>query len=231
MLNFEAELDKLLSREIQSFPQYEFAELAAAGQALLAEFEKKQTDISLQIEEIYDLVKEQDTRDLQNAVDTERGRANRLVFTAIGLSDLLEDFCDYAQRSGGGELEHQAELLWEHAGGILAGAGIIRFGEPGQPMDPQLHTVKASAESSFPREHVVRVLQSGYGYQNTIIRKAAVVVSRGPKQETSDTSPSDIGPSDTGPEETADIADDGLGEQEMADDDIWDQNDEDENNR
>jgi molecular chaperone GrpE (heat shock protein) len=179
MLNFEAEIEKLLSRETGRLPQHEFAELAAAGQQLLAELNKKQTDVSLQIEEIYDLVKEQDTHVLQETVDAEKTRANQLVFAAIGLADLLEDFCTYARQSGSEELKHQAELLWEHASGILAGRGIFHFGEQGQPLDPQIHTVKASVESPLPREQVVQVLQSGYAYQNVLLRKAAVVLSRG----------------------------------------------------
>jgi molecular chaperone GrpE (heat shock protein) len=206
MLNFEAELERLLSREFQPLPQYEFAELAAAGRELLAEFNKKQTDVSLQVEEIYDLVKEQEL--LQDTVKAEKDRANGLVSAAVGLCDLLEDFCAYARRSGGEELEHQAALLWEHAGGILAGIGIIRFGESGQPLDPRIHTVKASADSPLPREYVIQALQSGYVYQNTIIRKAAVVVSRGPAEEVPDT--------DT-PE--TDLADHGM----------WGRNSEDEN--
>ncbi|MDR1970529.1 MAG: nucleotide exchange factor GrpE [Treponema sp.] len=184
MLNFEAELDKLLSREIQDLPQYEFAELAAAGQTLLAEFNKKQTDVSLQVEEIYDLVKEQEL--LQDTAKAERNRANQLIQAAIGLGDLLEDFYVYARRSGDEALKHQAGLLWEQAGGILAGLGITRFGESGQFLDPRIHTVKASAESSLPRECIVEALQSGYAYQNALIRKAAVVVSRGPEYGTTD---------------------------------------------
>jgi molecular chaperone GrpE (heat shock protein) len=191
MLNFEAELDKLLSREIRSLPQYEFAELAAAGRELLAEFNKKQTDVSLQIEEIYDLVKEREL--LEDTAKAERERGNQLVFAAVGLCDLLEDFCAYARRSGGGELERQAGLLWEQAGGILGGAGIIRFGERGQPLDPRIHTVKASVQSSLPRECIVEALQSGYAYQNSLIRKAAVVVSRGPEEGAAEADPADGG--------------------------------------
>jgi molecular chaperone GrpE (heat shock protein) len=179
MLNFEAELDKLLSRETGTLPQYEFAELAAAARGFLAELNQKQTDVSLQIEEIYDLVKEQDTRVLQEAVNAEKTRANHLVFAAISLSDLLEDFYAYAKQSGSEELKHQAKILWENAGGILSGRGISRVGEEGQPLNPQIHTVKASAESPLPRERVVQVLQSGYLYQNALLRKAAVVISRG----------------------------------------------------
>jgi molecular chaperone GrpE (heat shock protein) len=179
MLNFEAELNKLLSRETGMLPQYEFAELAAAGQELLAELNKKQTDVSLQIEEIYDLVKEQDTRLLQETLDTEKAQSNRLASAAISLCDLLDDFYAYARQSGNEELRHQAGILWKKSGGILAGCGIFRFGEEGQPFNPQIHTVKASAESPFPREHVIQVLQSGYVYQNALVRKAAVVLSRG----------------------------------------------------
>ncbi|MDR1587705.1 MAG: nucleotide exchange factor GrpE, partial [Treponema sp.] len=190
------ELDKLLFRETGTLPQYEFAELAAAGQGLLAEFNKKQTDISLQIEEIYDLVKEQDTRALQEAVDAEKTRANQLVFAAISLADLLEDFYAYAGQSGSEELTHQAKLLWENAGGILSGRGVFRFGEEGQPMNPQIHTVKASVESPLPREQVVQVLQSGYVYRNVLLRKAAVVVSRGQENVFLNTETEDAGTMD-----------------------------------
>jgi molecular chaperone GrpE (heat shock protein) len=179
MLNFEAELDKLLSHETDTLPHYEFAELAEAAQFFLAELNKKQTDVSLQIEEIYDLVKEQDTRVWQEAVNVEKTRANHLVFAAISLSDLLEDFYTYARQSGSEELKHQARLLWENAAGILSKRGVFRFGEEGQPLNPQIHTVKASAESPLPRERVLQVLQSGYLYQNALLRKAAVVISRG----------------------------------------------------
>jgi molecular chaperone GrpE (heat shock protein) len=177
MINFEAELNKLLSQETGPLPEYEFAELAAAGQEILAELNKKQADTSLQIEEIYDLVKEQDF--LQEAAMSEKTRAGQLVLAAIGLADLLEDFYTYAGQSGNENLKSQAKLLWDSAGNTLAGCGILRFGEAGQAMNPQIHAVKAGAESPFPREQVIQVLQSGYVYQNNMIRKAAVVVSRG----------------------------------------------------
>jgi molecular chaperone GrpE (heat shock protein) len=177
MINFEAELAKLLSREGGALAHYELAELAAADQELLTELNKKQTDFSLQIEEIYDLVKEQEL--LRESAQTEKDRADHLVRTAIGLADLLEDFYAYAGQSGEEALQYQAKLLWEKAGAILSGQGILRLGEEGQPLNPQIHTVQAGAESPLPREQVVRVLQTGYVYQNTLIRKAAVVVSRG----------------------------------------------------
>ncbi|MDR0450073.1 MAG: nucleotide exchange factor GrpE [Treponema sp.] len=179
MLDFEAELEKLLSRETGRLPQYELTELAAAGRQFLGELNKRQTDLSLQVEEIYDLVKEQDTRLLKEALEAEKNRANQLALAAVGLSDLLEDFCAYAGQSGSEELKHQAGLLRKKSDGILAGCGILRFGQEGESLNPQIHTVKASAESSLPREQVVQVLQSGYVYQNTLVRKAAVVVSRG----------------------------------------------------
>ncbi|MDR2051903.1 MAG: nucleotide exchange factor GrpE [Treponema sp.] len=196
MLDFEAELDKLLSRETAPLPQYELAELAAAGQNFLAELNKRQTDVSLQIEEIYDLVKEQDNRALQEAVNAEKTRANQLVFAAISLADLLEDFFAYAKRSGGEDLKYQAKLLWENAGGILSGRGIFRFGEEGQILNPQIHTVKASVESPLPREQVVQILQSGYLYQNVLLRKAAVVISRGQENTVRETETADAGTED-----------------------------------
>jgi molecular chaperone GrpE (heat shock protein) len=179
MMDFEAELNKLLARESGPLPQSELAELAAAEQNLFASLNQKQTDLSLQIEEIYDLAKEADTRVLQEALETEKIRANRLAGAAVRLSDMLEDFCVYAAESGSEELAAQAVLLWKNSGALLEGCGITRLGEEGQPLDPEIHTVKAAAPSFLPREHVSRVLQSGYRYLGEVVRKAAVLVSTG----------------------------------------------------
>jgi molecular chaperone GrpE (heat shock protein) len=178
-MNFEAELDKLLAREHEPLSQYELAEFAAAERDLLAVVNKKQTDLSLQVEEIYDLVKEGDSRVLQEALDAEKGRARQLALAAIGLCDMLEDFCAYARQSGSGELEHQGRLLWKNSGALLEDCGITRLGEEGQPLNPAIHTVQTAATSAFPREHVAQVLQSGYRYLGAVVRRAVVVISAG----------------------------------------------------
>lgn len=177
MLDFETELEKLLSREMEGLPQYEFAELAAAGNQFLAELGRKQSDASLQIEEIYDLVKEQHA--LIEAAERERQEKDRLMAAALGITDLIEYFRAYAEQSSDETLKAQAGSMWQNTAIILANCGVFRFGAAGEPLDPQIHTVKASVESSFPREYVTEVLQSGYASQNRILRKAAVVVSRG----------------------------------------------------
>jgi molecular chaperone GrpE (heat shock protein) len=189
MLDFESELNKLLSREWGMLPQYEFAELAAAGQNLLAELEKKQADVSLQIEEIYDLAKEQ--HGLDEALKSEKTMRGRLVSAAVGVADLIEYFHAYARGSGSEDLKNQADMMWQNATSLLASCGIYRFGEAGEPLNPQIHTVKASAESPVPREHVTEVLQTGYAYQNSIMRKAAVVVSLGQETAAEETGQSD----------------------------------------
>jgi molecular chaperone GrpE (heat shock protein) len=199
MLDFETELNKLLSRETEPLPQYEFApmvEMAAFGQELLSlgkeqleGIRKKQADVSLQVEEIYDLLNEQDTRVLEEALGAEKKRADMLALGAIALCDLLEDFCVYARLSGSEELKHQAELLWTQSGQLLSGNNIVRIGMAGQPLNPQIHTVQKGVESPFPREQVVEVLQSGYVYKNALVRKAAVVVSTGPAKSSETAGP------------------------------------------
>jgi hypothetical protein len=73
MIDFKAELSKLFSLETGNLPEGECALLAAPDQEFLEELTKKQTDVSLQIEEIYDLVKEQGF--LQERVNAEKARA------------------------------------------------------------------------------------------------------------------------------------------------------------
>jgi molecular chaperone GrpE (heat shock protein) len=179
-VNFEAELEKLLAQEREPLPVSCIEELAAAEREMLTALNKKNTDLSLQVEEIYDLVKEGDTRVLQEALGVEKNRTGQLAAAAVGLCDMLEDFCAYARQSGSGDLEHQARLLWKNSGALLEGCGITRLGEEGQPLDPAIHTVQAAVPSAFPREHVAQVLQSGYRYLGAVVRRAVVVVSSGP---------------------------------------------------
>jgi molecular chaperone GrpE len=180
MVDFEAELEKLLAGESEPLPLSELAEVLAENRAVLEAVNKKQADVSLQVEEIYDLVKDADTRELQGILNAERNRAQQLLETALGLSGLLEHFCVYAGQSGSEELARQGLLLWRDSQRLLESCGITRLGEAGQPLDPALHTVQSAAASEFPRESVARVLQSGYRYLGRVLRKAVVVVSTGP---------------------------------------------------
>ncbi|GMO39184.1 MAG: hypothetical protein Ta2F_15580 [Termitinemataceae bacterium] len=182
MLDFEAELNKLLYAESEALLQYEFApmfEAAALGQNLLDDLNKNQADVSLQVEEIYDLIKDQDTKVLQELITAEKTLSYNLAYTAISLCDLLEDFCAFARQSGNEELKHQADILWSQSAQLLVSNNIIRFGGEGQLVNPQIHTVQKAVKSDLPCEQVIEVLQSGYSYNNAIVRKAAVVVSLG----------------------------------------------------
>jgi molecular chaperone GrpE (heat shock protein) len=180
-VDFETELAKLLDKE-EVPPQDETAELTGVLQYLLNAFNKKQTEYSLQLEEIYDTLKSQDTQVLQASLAAEGQRANHLALTALGLSDNLEHFCAYARQSGTEELRAQAEILWNNSANLLAGCGILRLGNEEEPFDPRIHQVQGAIASALPRERVVQVLQSGYGYLGTVLRKATVLLSRGPEE-------------------------------------------------
>lgn len=178
-VDFEAELEKLLAGEQEPLPRYELMEVLAEGRALLDALNKRQLDLSLQVEEIYDLAKEADARELRENLKAEGDRLQQVLVAAIGLSDMLEHFCVYAGQSGSAELEHQGRLLWQNSRILLENCGIARFGEAGQLLNPTLHTVQSAVASELPKEHIIKVLQSGYVYFGRLLRKASVVVSRG----------------------------------------------------
>ena len=188
-MNFEAELEKLLAREQGPLPRYELTEVLAEGRALLEALNKRQADLSLQVEEIYDLAKEADARELREALKAERGRLQQVLAAAFGLSDLLEHFCVYAGRSGSPELEYQGQLLWQNSRLLLESCGIARFGEAGQILDPSLHTVQSALDSELPKEQIIQVLQSGFAYSGNLLRKAVVVVSKGKPEPERKTGP------------------------------------------
>jgi molecular chaperone GrpE (heat shock protein) len=179
MLDFKRELYNLLKQETQPLPKDELAEAAMTGQQILASLNKKQSELSLQVEEIYDIVGNTDVTALQNVVQSEKDRADTLAETVVGLCDILEDICAYARNSGDAELDRQTRMIWKNAGNLLENCGFVRLGEDGQPLDPEIHTVRSVAASPVPREHVAQVLQSGYRYLGKITRKATVILSEG----------------------------------------------------
>jgi molecular chaperone GrpE (heat shock protein) len=183
MLDFKQELDKLLEQETRPLPGDELVEAALAAQRFLASMGKKQSELSMQVEEIYDVVGNMDSSALQEELRSEKRRAATLAGAVVGLCDILEDFCAYARDCGDAEIERQARMMWDNAGNLLERCGFSRLGEDGQALDPEIHTVRAAAVSSVPREHVARVLQSGYRYLGAVARKAVVVLSKGTGEE------------------------------------------------
>lgn len=179
MLDFQKELDKLLSHESEITSHTELEALTNAGKQLLTALNKKQADISMQVEEIYDMVREADTSDMRDTLRSETARADRLAKTVIGLCNIMEDFCAFAMQSGSDELNSQAMMMWKNSNALLEECAITRLGEVGQRLNPDIHKVQSVSASEVPREHVAMVLQSGYRYMGTVARKAVVIVSMG----------------------------------------------------
>ena len=177
MLNFNLELKKLLAGESGSLESSEFGLLVSEGTRLLAALDKKQADLSLQVEEIYDIVKESGAH--KDTLRLERTYRTQLLNAVVGLSDMIEDFLRYSAQSGVDGLETQARMMWNNVGNMLQSCSISRFGEAGQPLDPEIHSVQAAEVSGYPREHISNVLQSGYRYMGALIRKASIIVSTG----------------------------------------------------
>ena len=177
MIDFEKELDKLLSSECGPLETDEFAIIADEGNRVLAALNKKQADISLQVEEIYDIVREDGTS--RDALLTERSKVASLLDAVVGLTDLLDNFLRYAEGNGRPELENQARIMVKNAGALHEKCAIASFGEAGEPLRPELHTVYSVEASDYPREHIVNVLECGYRYMGAVIRKATVTVSAG----------------------------------------------------
>jgi molecular chaperone GrpE (heat shock protein) len=185
MLDFKQELQKLLDREARPLPgDGGIAEAAMAGQKALAALGKRQSELSMQVEEIYDIVGSMDTATLQEAMRSEQARADGLAGAVVGLCDILEDFCAYAQNSGDAELDRQARMMLGNSGSLLERCGFARLGDVGQPLDPEIHAAQSAVFSQIPRECVAQVLQSGYRYCGAVVRKAAVVLSKGTGDET-----------------------------------------------
>ena len=185
MIDFEKELEKWFGSELAGPEPEEHAALIGESNRILAGIDKKQDDISLQVEEIYDIIKDNDNN--KNSLRQKQDQISRLLGAVTGLSDMIEDFMHYTAQSGSEDLERDALLMRKNADALLDTCAISRIGETGRLLDPDLHTVGAAERSSFPLDYVSAVLRSGYRYNGTVIRKASVVVSTGAAEAEAET--------------------------------------------
>ena len=179
MIDFDAELAKLLALESPPLPDSEMEVYAAESRFLIQSLDKEYKDLSLQIEEVYDMLKESETDALAEAFRDAQTRVIGLAQALMDLCDLVDDFNAFAQQSGDEELKRQALHMRRHADSLITERGFSRLGEEGQWINPAMHTVQAATASAYPREHIAAVLRYGYRYLGNILRKAIVIVSTG----------------------------------------------------
>jgi molecular chaperone GrpE len=73
----------------------------------------------------------------------------------------------------------------QHMDTILERQGVRRFGEPGEPFDPNRHEAVEVRETDEARDRtVIDVLRSGYARGDRVLRPAEVVVARAAQTET-----------------------------------------------
>jgi len=172
-MNFAAELKKLLDAE-ESPPLDPLVEIAQAQAEALGGILKRGSDVSMQVEEIYDIIKEADenAKELKNSAK----RENLLLGSLMAMNDLLDSLLQNTEHAS---IAAHAEIISAKMEESLNACGTERVGYPGQTLDLHIHTVASAEDSDAPYESVTRVLESGYMYRGNIVRKATVIISKG----------------------------------------------------
>ena len=167
-MDFAAELQKLLHAE-EPPPIDPLAELAQAQTELLDSIQKNGANLSLQMEEVYDIIKDAD----ENAREVKAAakRENMLLSGLVAMGDLLDNLLPYMQEHG--------QTIAAKKEDAMSACGLERLGYIGERLDSRLHTVASAEYSGAPPESIIRVLESGYAYNGKIIRKATVILSKG----------------------------------------------------
>jgi len=110
-------------------------------------------------------------------VDRDRGLV-RDTATATVLSALLPVLDDVDRARAHGELTGGFKAVAESLERTVAGLGLVRFGEPGEPFDPRVHEALMHELSDDVDGPTARtILQPGYRIGERIVRPARVAVA------------------------------------------------------
>ena len=154
MFNFDLELNKLKSKVPRELIKpFDIAQ----NDEMLAALSGKIEGLSLQVEEIYEIVE-------NNKPDS------ALLGTLINVFDLLEAYFAAYDADGAGRRKLRE---------ILSEGKLAVIGEVGERLNPDIHKVIGAAYvEGIAAEQVVQVVLPGYSYENKIIRKAQILVSK-----------------------------------------------------
>jgi len=175
-MNFAADLLKLLNEE-ENQPVDPLAELLRVSVSQLESINNNKADLSLQVEEVYDIIKDFDSNEKE--VKAAERREKLLLQGLIEMFDLVSGVISYMQ---GRNTEHIL-VIETKLNEIMNGCGIEPLGFNGERLDPNIHTVSSAVFDNAPIESVVRVLERGYMYRGKILRKATVILSKGASTE------------------------------------------------
>jgi molecular chaperone GrpE len=104
--------------------------------------------------------------------------------TFAALSALLPVLDDIDRAREHGEVEGGFKAVADSLERIVAGLGLVRFGEPGDEFDPNLHEALMHATSSEVTTTVCQnIVHAGYRIGDRVVRPARVTVV-GPAEET-----------------------------------------------
>jgi len=132
--------------------------------------EKSQKETQYQLEDIDSFL--QDSNDVSDI-------AEEFVKTVVSLIDSIYDF--YLFSIDQPALFEQAQAMFNKAVKSADDIGldvIVENAESEATFDFRLHTIEAAVPSLLPPGQIIQVLQCGYIYQDIILRKASVMVSK-----------------------------------------------------
>ena len=108
--------------------------------------------------------------DIENAA---RARAINIAEQFLQLIDAIDAAVEHAKDDEG------IQTLKKAADNTLAKLGITRIETAGQQLNPQFHNAVSTEPSDKPANVVIREMQSGFMFGDSVLRAAMVVVSKG----------------------------------------------------
>jgi molecular chaperone GrpE len=110
-------------------------------------------------------------------VDRDRALAADLA-TALFLTELLPILDDLDRAGQHGELVGGFKAVADRITTICEKLGLVKFGNPGEPFDPNIHEALTHNKSSDVTEPTAtEVLQPGYKLKDKVLRPARVAVT------------------------------------------------------
>lgn len=179
MFDFKGELQKLSKQENDSqFITHEkdISTTFESINSVMTKLLKKQGAMSMQVEEMYSILEEEENQDEVKELENEN---KALVNALITAADLIENFYIYYKEHPNEAMASESKLMWNTICKAMTATGLSRIYDENTPFDAKLNTIEGVAnEPALPEGFIIKVLNSGYQYHGKVYRKSTVIVNK-----------------------------------------------------
>jgi molecular chaperone GrpE (heat shock protein) len=145
---------------------------------------KEQNNLSIQIDDIHESIENlNELNDLKKEFTVNKkqyeNEKSKIINNILEILDEIENFKHYSNKNLDSKLNEQINIMWNRLESTINKIGLIRIDNKSEIFSNDINIAKKIlTDNSKNNNEIIETLNSGYIFENQIIKKSNVVVNK-----------------------------------------------------